>query len=189
MLNGRTSMSIFNRAYVLAVIVLLCPVFANQSLSQGATNATYEELVEGRLAIGNGALRAFSNETSTLISVPNGALDRTLLWYVEAARFPSFVASVGGTEISSRVIQLEKVGNRLFVRDLSSSLTKRVAGGGGLNVPFGSPIESAVSNVSLSQVLLAARLPDICLGMAGFLSSGWLCPPGACSKHARALRI
>ena len=81
--------------------------------------------LQGAELIGTGKLTAYRKGMSTLIVVPASALGKPLLWYTEVVGVPTGMVAKDGLEIGSTLIRLERVGETIYIRDLTSQQKRR----------------------------------------------------------------
>ncbi|MFV1966646.1 MAG: zinc-dependent metalloprotease [Pirellulaceae bacterium] len=79
---------------------------------------------------------------------------RKLFWYAETARYPSTAVAAPGNNIGSSIVELERLGGRVFVRALSFGTTKLSGTGNTATHPEVQPVDLAVSNAQLGPVVL-----------------------------------
>ncbi len=147
----------------LIVIALGFTVFLNFGAhAQEAGN--FDEIIEGA-EVSEGPVTLYQRDGSLYFSLSTELLDRTLIWSAEVARYPSDAISIQGTEIATRAVSLERRGDRLLVRSLSSGairigdtsrprLTTRPLSPASTNLKM-RPIDIAISNAQIGPVLLA----------------------------------
>ncbi|MEE4189685.1 MAG: zinc-dependent metalloprotease [Roseobacter sp.] len=124
----------------------------------------FDEIIDGA-DVSEGPVTLYQKDGSLYFSLSPQLLDRTLIWSAEVARYPSDAISIQGTEIATRAVSLERRGDRLLVRSLSSGairtsnasrprLTTTPLSPASTNLKM-RPIDIAVSNVQIGPVLLA----------------------------------
>jgi hypothetical protein len=149
---------------LLSCLVLVAGVAAQPRAGDAPAPATkaFAALVGDAAPIGKGPLVAWRTKDQTLLAIPVDLLDRLYFWYVEAARFPEAALAKDGNSVAEAVVQLERQGSRLLVRDRSPSFLKRSPSG----VPEGDateidprlpldPIDIAIDTAALGPVILA----------------------------------
>jgi len=110
--------------FVACIAVGMTPTDASEE-----TPAAFAKLTAGARVGGSGPLRVFQTADSTLLSLPSELQGRLLFWSVEAARFPVSTVAYDGNEVATAVVELERQGARLLVRDRSPGYEKRSASG------------------------------------------------------------
>jgi hypothetical protein len=138
---------------LIAVLTLSVHLFAVAALAQEQPD--FESLIEGA-DVSVGAATIYEIDGSHYFSVPKSALDRTLFWSAEVARYPADAIALLGTEIATHSVKLERQDSRLLVRSLSSGsirLTEQqAAGASDLKIR---PIDIAIANAQIGPVLLS----------------------------------
>lgn len=88
--------------------------------------------------VGQGPVTAWRQGENLLLGVPPEALERPFLWYVEAVGVPAGVVA-DHIEVGTRLVQFERQGDRLFLRDLTVAHANRPAIPGDLPATAGPP--------------------------------------------------
>lgn len=128
-------MSVHSRLIKFAACAGIFAVFAVMlSPSAGVAAAKPQEQAGTTLAaeiadaklLGKGVIEAYSKGGKTLLLLPKKVFGRLFVWYAEFVSVPSGVVSklpIGGNTIS-----FQHRGDRVFVRNLTATFSKRVAG-------------------------------------------------------------
>ncbi|MCC1491324.1 zinc-dependent metalloprotease [Cognatishimia sp. F0-27] len=137
----------------IALAVFLCHLLPLSALAQDAED--YDQLVAGA-QISDGPVQILTKDAQHYLSLPPDVFDRTLVWSAEVARYPADAISLFGTEIATRAITLERQGQRVFVRSLSSGSIRT---SGTADFPTAdlkmTPIDIAFANAQIGPILLA----------------------------------
>ncbi len=83
------------------------------------------DIISKATPLGQGPAQLYQLDDKLLLALPTGAFNRDFLWYAEAAQMPTALVAVEGNAIGETMIRLQRRGNQVFVRDLSTSVTKR----------------------------------------------------------------
>lgn len=132
----------------MATLLLLSGLWAGPVRAQtAAAPPTIEAALQGAEKLGDGVVGAWRKAGSTLLLLSAPVFERPFLWYAEVVSVPSQV--VGQLDLGSSVVQFERQGALVFVRDLSSTFDKRAGApdpspGPGLETPRARPIDFAV---------------------------------------------
>ncbi|CAD5373320.1 conserved exported hypothetical protein [Rubrivivax sp. A210] len=102
---------------------LLAATWAGAQQAPGA--AEQASPLEGARQIGAGRLTAFSKEGHILVTVPADALGKPFLWYTEVVGVPAGMVAGNGLGVGSMLARLERQGDLLHVRDLSTVQQRR----------------------------------------------------------------
>lgn len=94
--------------------------------AQGPEGREASPLARAQL-IERGAIDAYRVGESTVLAVPAAALGRPIIWYSEVVGAPPGTVSEEGLGLGDRLVRLERQGNQLHVRDLTSSSGRRAA--------------------------------------------------------------
>ncbi|WP_299508438.1 zinc-dependent metalloprotease [uncultured Roseobacter sp.] len=136
-----------------AVAIVVCHLIP-LSTSARATG-DYERIVAGA-KISDGPVHVLEKDAQHYLSLPPDIFDRTLIWSAEVARYPADAISLAGTEIATRAIKLERQGERVLVRSLSSG---SIRASGTAEFPAENlkmtPISIAFANAQIGPVLLS----------------------------------
>lgn len=92
-----------------------------------ATQKTITDLLDGATAVGDGIVQIYQTQGKTLITLKPQAFDRLFHWYVEAVVQPPQIVSLNGNAVGETVMRLERRGQKVYLRDLASGLSKRAA--------------------------------------------------------------
>ena len=107
-------------------LVLAAPLLVSAQNDTAKPELTpYETALEDAVLIGEGVVKAYRSDNKTMIELPAGAFNRLFLWYTEIVGAPSGVAidAIGFSE--GLVARLERHGDVVRVRDLSSAVSRR----------------------------------------------------------------
>lgn len=136
-----------------AVITLSAHLLTSATFAEG--DPDFDSLVEGAEA-SEGAATIYQKDGSHYFSVPKSALDRTLFWSAEVARYPADAIALLGTEIATHAVKLERRDSRLLVRSLSSGSVRisheRGTSSADLKMQ---PIDIAIANAQIGPILLS----------------------------------
>lgn len=138
-------------ATVLAAALACAPAAGwAQAATPPADAAT---LLQGAERIGAGRLTAYRKGASTLVVLPPGALGKPLLWYTEVVGVPAGVVAQA-LEVNNMLARLERVGNLVHVRDLSTVQKRRAApatpDGDGGTVPGSAPRDAKLRPIEVA---------------------------------------
>ncbi len=97
-----------------------------QAPKVAAKTLTLEDALKGAKPYGEGVVKAYSKAGKTLVLLPKTSFNRMFLWYAEYISVPSEVKE-GSLAVGSQTIQFQLHGNKVFVRNLTPTLSKRVA--------------------------------------------------------------
>lgn len=148
------------------------PALVEQESQEGDGAGAYDALLAGATTQ-EGVVNVHQVDDKYYLEIPADLLGRELFWYSELAEMPaSFVPLLGGLEVASRMVRLERRGETLYVRDLTEPLSKRAAEPGEPGEQPTSdekvdPVEVALSAASLPAVI--AALPIAAESPAGAL--------------------
>ncbi|MFO6464224.1 zinc-dependent metalloprotease [Jannaschia sp. KMU-145] len=138
------------------MIATLVTLFLAAGAGHAQTADDYDRLVEGA-DLSDGPVRIYATADAHYLSLPPATLDRTLIWSAEVARYPAdATVSFRGTEIATRAVSLERRGDVVLVRSLSSGSIRTTGEPRATDPDLKlSPIDIAISNVQIGPVLLA----------------------------------
>ncbi|MBD3662610.1 zinc-dependent metalloprotease [Sulfitobacter sp. TSTF-M16] len=136
-----------------AVAILICHLVPLPTSARDTED--YQQIVAGA-KLSDGPVQIFAKDAHHYLSLPPDIFDRTLIWSAEVARYPADAISLAGTEIATRAIKLERQGNRVLVRSLSSG-SIRASGTAGFPTESlkMTPINIAFANAQIGPVLLS----------------------------------
>jgi Met-zincin/Domain of unknown function (DUF5117) len=109
----------------MALTGLIAQPLAAQTQSP-ANKSPVDTALEGASKLGEGVVAAYKKADNTLFVLPKETFERLFLWYSETVTVPTGVVdhlSLGGT-----VVQFQRRGKQVFIRDLTASFGKRAAG-------------------------------------------------------------
>ncbi|SHG82602.1 zinc-dependent metalloprotease [Marivita hallyeonensis] len=136
-----------------AIAIVLCHLMPLPTSAQATED--YEQIVSGA-EISAGPVQILTKDVQHYLSLPPEVFDRTLIWSAEVARYPADAISLAGTEIATRAVKLERQGNRVLVRSLSSGSIRT---SGTERFPTDdlkmTPIDIAFANAQIGPVLLS----------------------------------
>ena len=116
---------------------------------------SFQDLIAGA-DVRAGGITLYAKEGQHLMSLPPDELGKVRYWSAEVARYPSDAIAISGTEIATHAVTMERQGNRVLVRSLSSGSIRAGDRGGfdddRLKVR---PIDIAISNAQIGPVVLA----------------------------------
>jgi len=99
---------------------------ASQPAATAAQPTDPAAVLQGAERIGAGRVTAYRKGASTLVVLPPGSVGKPLLWYTEVVRVPAgAVTADKGLQVNSRLARFERVGNVIYVRDLSTTQQRR----------------------------------------------------------------
>ena len=105
-----------------------------QAATPPAAAAEADNPLRGAELIGTGRLTAFRKGASTLVVLPPGTLGKPVLWYTEVVGVPAGLVA-RALEVGHALARLERVGNLVHVRDMSTVQNRRAA-----PLPTGGPL-------------------------------------------------
>jgi hypothetical protein len=127
------------------LVASVAPWHVQAQASAPAAPATIDGTLQGAEKLGEGVVGAWRKNGSTLLLLPAAVFERPFLWYAEVVSVPSQV--IGQLDLGSSVVQFERQGPLVFVRDLTSTYDKRAGAqdpAPGLETPRARPIDYAV---------------------------------------------
>src|SRR5687768_14710862 len=108
--------------------LLFCSAACAALIQAAAVPAAWAQAATDALAgaelVGEGPVTVWRQGGTVLLQVPQDALERPFLWYVEAVGLPAGVIA-NRIEVGTRLAQFERHGDRLFLRDLTVARANR----------------------------------------------------------------
>ncbi len=137
----------------LFLLATTCPLLL------GGQTKPYDEIIKDA-QVQRGGITAYLKGGTYYLEIPATAMDRDLIWYAEISRGPYVQGIMGadaspGSMIDSRVVRLERRGDKLFVRDYSAPLDLRPAAGADAPAGEQQSFEAALTETNLPSVLMA----------------------------------
>jgi hypothetical protein len=110
------------------LVALACAPAATwaQAAMPTAATADADNPLQGAEPIGVGRLVAFRKGGNILVVLPPGTLGKPVLWYTEVVGVPAGVVAQA-LEVGNALARLERVGNLVHVRDMSTVQNRRAA--------------------------------------------------------------
>jgi Met-zincin/Domain of unknown function (DUF5117) len=84
-----------------------------------------QALLQGAERLGSGRVTAYRTAGHTLVLLPPGSIGKPMLWYTEVVSVPAGMVANNGLEINNALVRLERVGDVVHVRDLSTGQKRR----------------------------------------------------------------
>lgn len=138
-----------------------------ETKTPAAAEKTIEGALEGAQLVGKGMFSAYTKGDATLLVLPAASFDRLFLWYAEVVSVPTNV--VGFLNLGTAVMQMERHGHVVFIRDLTGSFDKRAGRQdprpGQTQGPEINPIDIAVRRGNEAPIV--AELPILATGGDG----------------------
>lgn len=122
--SARPIVALFAAATLTGFIVQ--PLQAQTQSSPPKQKVTIDTALEGAKKLGEGVVTAYKKGDNTLLVVSQNTFKRLFLWYSETVTVPTGVVDhlyLGGT-----VVQFQRRGRRVLIRDLTASFGNRTVG-------------------------------------------------------------
>lgn len=138
------------------VCLFICLTAKPQSAQPADANAQKTAaLIEGARRMGNSPVVAYHKPGSLALSISSAAIGRPFLWYAELLAAPVGVVTTGH-EATTLIVQLERNGNRLFLRDLTAPSKEQAAAPrqpGSLSDHYRQPLDFALSQINAAPII------------------------------------